>query len=74
MDSEQNNDKASCGHRTTKDTLKDVALVILVIFLVFVGRELLCWLLKTNHSFSQAQDTRARIDRLEQLLTRNGFR
>lgn len=68
------NTEDSCDHRTTKDTLKDVALVVLVIFLAFVGRELLCWLLKTNHSFSQAQETRSRIERVEQLLTRNGFR
>lgn len=61
-----------CGH-VQVNYFKDVVIILIVVVGFFVLREILAWLLKTNHSHSLAQKNYDLLQNIVAVLNRNGL-
>lgn len=65
--------KIGCPH-TQPNRLKDILLVVAAIIGFLMLREVLSWMLKTNHTYGAARRAEVRVNEVEQILQRNGLR
>lgn len=65
--------KVGCPH-TQPNRFKDLLLVVAAVIGFLMLREVLSWMLKTNHTYGAAHRAELRVAELSEVLQRNGLR
>lgn len=58
------NEPMKCTHSNRPNRIRDLVTIVLVIFAIFMLREIVCWFFKTNHGQNEIRELREEIQEL----------